>query len=86
MHATILTEILSADIAKADHSIKEGSDYHQQNADDVQRVLLDNFLDIKRRNEAMLFRMLPPKVLASLGSTVMDIQVIYLLHLRLSYA
>jgi mediator of RNA polymerase II transcription subunit 12, fungi type len=39
-------------------------------------MLPDNFLDVKRRNEAMLFRTLPPRVLASLGSTVMDIQVI----------
>jgi len=43
--------------------------------DDVQQVLLDNFADAKRRNEAMLFRTMPPRVLASLGSTVMDIQV-----------
>jgi len=39
-------------------------------------MLLESFLDVKKRNEAMLFRTLPPRVLASLGSTVMDIQVI----------
>ena len=75
MHATLLEDILTSNITEADHSI--GDRHHiQQNAYNVQQILVDNFLDIKRRNEAMLFKVLPPRVLARLGSTVMDIQVI----------
>jgi hypothetical protein len=62
-------------MTEPDQAVSEGRDYILRKARDVQQVLLDNFLDVKRRNEAMLFRTLPPRVLASLGSTVMDIQV-----------
>jgi len=43
--------------------------------DGIGQILLEHSADIKRRNEAMLFRNLPPRVLARLGSMVVDIQV-----------
>ncbi|KZT24227.1 hypothetical protein NEOLEDRAFT_1067868 [Neolentinus lepideus HHB14362 ss-1] len=42
----------------------------------VQQDLLDNLADIKRRNEAMLFRVLPPREPATLGSAVSDVQLL----------
>lgn len=43
---------------------------------DFQRLLSDNFVDIQRRNDAMLFRNLPPRKLERLGSLVVDIQIL----------
>ena len=40
------------------------------------RLLSDNFVDIQRRNDAMLFRNLPPRKLERLGSLVVDIQIL----------
>ncbi|TFK53918.1 hypothetical protein OE88DRAFT_1717321 [Heliocybe sulcata] len=42
----------------------------------VQQDLLDNLADIRRRNEAMLFRVLPPREPAMLGSAVSDVQLL----------
>ncbi|KAH7905552.1 hypothetical protein BJ138DRAFT_1072652 [Hygrophoropsis aurantiaca] len=43
---------------------------------EVQRILLNNLADIQRRNDAMLFRNLPPRVLERLGSMVVDVQTL----------
>ena len=69
----LLTEVLTIDIVNQDNSTRNDG---EQGFNDVQQVLLDNFVDIKQRNEAMLFRNMPPLALAKLGSTVMDIQVL----------
>jgi mediator of RNA polymerase II transcription subunit 12 len=39
-------------------------------------LLSDNLKDIQRRNDAMLFRNLPPRKLERLGSLVVDIQIL----------
>ncbi|OAX39947.1 hypothetical protein K503DRAFT_781763 [Rhizopogon vinicolor AM-OR11-026] len=43
---------------------------------EFQHLLSDNFVDIQRRNDAMLFRNLPPRKLERLGSLVVDIQIL----------
>jgi len=49
----------------------------EQNSRDVQQILLDEFSDIKRRNEALLFCTLPTQVMPSLSGAVADIQVMF---------
>ncbi|KAH7922771.1 hypothetical protein BV22DRAFT_1094076 [Leucogyrophana mollusca] len=63
-NSSFLTAIISEPITP-DHRYRE-----------VQRTLLDNLDDIQRRNDAMLFRNLPPRVLERLGSMVVDIQTL----------
>ncbi|KAG1807752.1 hypothetical protein EV424DRAFT_1543731 [Suillus variegatus] len=43
---------------------------------DFQQLISDNLRDIQRRNDAMLFRNLPPRKLERLGSLVVDIQIL----------
>ncbi|KAG1837915.1 hypothetical protein DFJ58DRAFT_862003 [Suillus subalutaceus] len=43
---------------------------------DFQQFISDNLIDIQRRNDAMLFRNLPPRKLERLGSLVLDIQIL----------
>lgn len=43
----------------------------------VHTIMLENFANIKRRNEAMLFHNLPSLVSARLGSAVSDIEVMF---------
>jgi mediator of RNA polymerase II transcription subunit 12 len=38
-------------------------------------MLADNFVDIQKRNDAMWFRNLPPRVLARLTEAVSDVTV-----------
>lgn len=47
----------------------------EQNSREIHQMLLDNFSDIERRNEAMLFRNLPARVFARLGTHVPDVKV-----------
>lgn len=49
------------------------SDYRRR---DFQQLISDNLIDIQRRNDAMLFRNLPPRKLERLGSLVVDIQIL----------
>jgi len=81
-HSTLLLEVFTADIPGQDQAAKNNSERIQQGSS-VQQILLSHFLDIKQRNEAMLFKNLPPLVLAKLGSMVMDIQVIALFNFML---
>ncbi|EGO25090.1 hypothetical protein SERLADRAFT_368519 [Serpula lacrymans var. lacrymans S7.9] len=69
-HSSLITEALSSNLAG-----QPGGDQLQSHKD-VLSILLDNLTDIKRRNEAMLFRNLPPRALARMGSVVADIQVL----------
>lgn len=73
-HSTLLAEVLTTDSLEQDHPVRNYEPL-LQGSNDVQQILLDRFLDIKQRNEAMLFKNMPPLMLAKLGSTVMDIQV-----------
>jgi mediator of RNA polymerase II transcription subunit 12 len=69
-HATLLAEALTENVM--DHS----PELHiEQNSRDLHQLSLDNFMDIKRRNEAMLFTNLPSHVSARLRTVVSDVQV-----------
>ncbi|KAJ6602183.1 hypothetical protein B0H10DRAFT_2167359 [Mycena sp. CBHHK59/15] len=68
-HATLLSDALTENI------MEHSSDPHiEQNSREVHQLLLDNFIDIKRRNEAMLFTNLPSHVSAKLRTVVSDVQ------------
>jgi mediator of RNA polymerase II transcription subunit 12 len=70
MHSKILSSAMAENIMD-----RPTNQHLEQNVHDIHEALLDNFCDIKRRNEAMLFRNLPPRVLAQLGSAVSDVRV-----------
>ncbi|KAJ6558511.1 hypothetical protein DFH09DRAFT_1486615, partial [Mycena vulgaris] len=70
-HAALLTDALTENVM--DHS----PDLHiEQNSRDIHQLLVDNFMDIKRRNEAMLFTNLPSHVSARLRTVVSDVQLL----------
>ncbi|KIK91304.1 hypothetical protein PAXRUDRAFT_830959 [Paxillus rubicundulus Ve08.2h10] len=68
-HRSLLVSILSDDIG-------DNSAPGDQRHCEIHRILLDNLSNIQRRNDAMLFRNLPPRVLERLGSMVVDIQTL----------
>jgi len=51
----------------------------EKDAQNIARILRENFSDIKKRNETMLFRNLPSLVSVRLGSAVSDVEVSCLL-------
>ncbi|KAI0293333.1 hypothetical protein B0F90DRAFT_1763644 [Multifurca ochricompacta] len=63
-HAILLQEILNG---------KSGHDISTRPTETVYTVLGDNFSDIQKRNDAMWFRNLPPRVLARLTEAVSDV-------------
>ncbi|KIJ67463.1 hypothetical protein HYDPIDRAFT_108239 [Hydnomerulius pinastri MD-312] len=67
-HSSLLLSILS--------DIGDTAGPADQRQREIQRILLDNLSDIQKRNDAMLFRNLPPRVLERLGSMVVDIQTL----------
>ncbi|KAJ7078858.1 hypothetical protein B0H15DRAFT_526897 [Mycena belliarum] len=70
-HAALLTDALTEDVM--DHS----PDLRiKQNSHEICQLLLDNFSDVKRRNEAMLFTNLPSHVSARLRTVVSDVQLL----------
>ncbi|KAF8170267.1 hypothetical protein K438DRAFT_1982787 [Mycena galopus ATCC 62051] len=70
-HAVLLAEALT------DNVMDPSSDLHiEQNSRDLHQLSLDHFLDIKRRNEAMLFTNLPSHVSARLRTVVSDVQLL----------
>ncbi|KAJ7690646.1 hypothetical protein B0H17DRAFT_1064288 [Mycena rosella] len=70
-HATLLTDALT------DNVMDTSPDLHiEQNSRDIHQLLVDNFMDIKRRNEAMLFTNLPSHVSARLRTVVSDVQLL----------
>ncbi|KAG6920074.1 hypothetical protein DXG01_010142 [Tephrocybe rancida] len=70
-YTLLITGILSANIVE-----QPGNGHVERNSRDVCRILQDNLADIRRRNEAMLFRSLPIHVSARLGSAVSDIKLL----------
>lgn len=65
-HATLLQEILNGN-PKQDQTPRP--------TETIYTMLADNFADIQKRNDAMWFRNLPPRVLARLTEAVSDVTV-----------
>ncbi|KAH9894990.1 hypothetical protein C8Q73DRAFT_745370 [Cubamyces lactineus] len=70
-HGAILEEILLDNFAAlpADSVL-------QQNVQVLREAVVDTLADVQRRNEAMLFQHLPPRVLGSLSSALSDIKLL----------
>ena len=59
-----------------DDFVTEGPDASlQPNIQALHQIVLDTLSDVQRRNEAMLFHHLPPRVLGTLSSALSDIKV-----------
>jgi mediator of RNA polymerase II transcription subunit 12 len=69
LHASMLCNVLTG------IALNPGEQSTDWNSQDVGQILLDNVSDIKRRNEAMLFRSPPVDTSDELGSAVTDIKV-----------
>lgn len=65
-HAALLQQILNGD-SRSNHATRP--------PDTIYTMLADNFADIQKRNDAMWFRNLPPRVLARLTEAVSDVTV-----------
>ena len=65
-HATLLQDILNGN-PRQDHAPRP--------TETIYTMLSDNFADIQKRNDAMWFRNLPPRVLARLTEAVSDVTV-----------
>jgi mediator of RNA polymerase II transcription subunit 12, fungi type len=65
-HAALLQEILNGDSRHNHNTHPMGTIY---------AMVVDNFVDIQKRNDAMWFRNLPPRVLARLTEAVSDVTV-----------
>lgn len=65
-HATLLQDILNNN-PRQDHTPRP--------TETIYTMLSDNFADIQKRNDAMWFRNLPPRVLARLTEAVSDVTV-----------
>ncbi|KAH8993017.1 hypothetical protein EDB92DRAFT_1944966 [Lactarius akahatsu] len=63
-HAALLQQILNGD-SRSNHATCP--------SDTIYTMLADNFADIQKRNDAMWFRNLPPRVLARLTEAVSDV-------------
>ncbi|OBZ68162.1 Mediator of RNA polymerase II transcription subunit 12 [Grifola frondosa] len=70
-HSTFLEQLLM-DALPGDSSGSTG----QQNVNALHHTFLERLSDVKRRNEAMLFRHLPPRVLGVLSSALSDIKLL----------
>lgn len=69
-YGSVLEEVLLDDFAA------DGSDTSlQPNIRALHQIVLDTLSDVQRRNEAMLFHHLPPRVLGTLSSALSDIKV-----------
>nr|GAT57732.1 predicted protein [Mycena chlorophos] len=70
-YAALVSDVLT------DNLMDQSPDAHvEQNSRDIHQMLLDGFVDIKRRNEAMLFSNLPAHVSAKLRTVVSDVQTL----------
>lgn len=69
-YSVILEEILLESCTKL-----PSDRYIEQNTRDLRYILSDHLSDIKKRNEAMLFRGPIAQVSARLGSAVSDVKV-----------
>ncbi|KAJ7350313.1 hypothetical protein DFH08DRAFT_106631 [Mycena albidolilacea] len=70
-HAILLAEALTENVMDQSPGL-----HIEQNSRDLQQLALDQFVDIKRRNEAMLFTNLPSHVSARLRTVVSDVQLL----------
>ena len=69
-YGAVLEEILLDDFST------DGPDTSlQPNIQALHQIVLDTLSDVQRRNEAMLFHHLPPRVLGTLSSALSDIKV-----------
>ena len=66
-HSEALVELLQENL--------EAGPLSGQSAKGLYQFFLDSFTDVQRRNEAMLFRDLTPRVSGSLSSALSDIKV-----------
>lgn len=69
IHGSLLCDVLTSAV------LCSGEPLAERNSQAIGQVLLDNFSDIKRRNEAMLFSSFPVDMSAGLGTAVTDIKV-----------
>ncbi|KAI0633322.1 hypothetical protein C8Q77DRAFT_1217758 [Trametes polyzona] len=69
-YGAILEEILM------DNFVSDGSEAGQQNVQALRQTVVDTLSDVQRRNEAMLFLHLPPRVLGSLSSALSDVKLL----------
>ncbi|KAI0769653.1 hypothetical protein BD413DRAFT_627402 [Trametes elegans] len=70
-YGAVLEEILMENFAV------DGSEAAtQQNAQVLRQTVADTLSDVQRRNEAMLFQHLPPRVLGSLSSALSDVKLL----------
>lgn len=73
-HSSLLEEILAEQISQTSGGTgREG----EQSTPVLNETFLAAYEDVKKRNDAMLFRNLPPRVLGSISSTLSDIKVVY---------
>lgn len=79
VHASLLCDVLTGIIPNS------GEQFTDRNSQDIRQALLDNVSDIKKRNEAMLFREFPVDISIELGSAVTDIKVKTFCALRISF-
>lgn len=70
-HQQLLEHVLTQEVM-----IDRGQDPHaDQNGQDVHNALFNTFVNIRRRNDAMLFRSLPSLISTNLGSAISDVEV-----------
>ncbi|KAI0356240.1 hypothetical protein OH77DRAFT_1401364 [Trametes cingulata] len=70
-YGAMLEEILM------DNFVTDGVDStSQQSVQALQQTVMDTLSDVQRRNEAMLFQHLPPRVLGSLSSALSDVKLL----------
>ncbi|KZT67178.1 hypothetical protein DAEQUDRAFT_673722 [Daedalea quercina L-15889] len=69
LHSELLGDILSTAAALAEGTLAPSAQVLQQTFQEL-------FADVRRRNEAMLFRHLPPRVVGSLTSALSDIKLL----------
>ncbi|CDO75642.1 hypothetical protein BN946_scf184743.g2 [Trametes cinnabarina] len=70
-YGAMLEEILM------DNFVVENADTaSQQNLQGLRQIVVDTLADVQKRNEAMLFQHLPPRVLGSLSSALSDIKLL----------
>ena len=74
LHSHILEEILAEQISQHSADPSQGTDNMGTPA--LNETFMAAYADIKKRNDAMLFRNLPPRVLGSISSALSDIKVL----------
>ena len=65
-----------------DSSIHSNDWFLSQNIQDIRQTIFANFLDVRKRNEALLFRNPPPHMSIRLQAAVSDVKVRVFVFLR----